>query len=121
MKFGRLTGLSLLLFVISVTVQSTVLAQVPAAAPPAGAADAVIKERLAEFLKAYNSRNAANLAEFFTDDATLIDVEGAVVRGKAEIGAQFATGFAQSSNYTLESEIESIRYITPDVVQIEGT
>jgi len=68
MKFGRLTGLSLLLFVISVTVQSTVLAQVPAAAPPAGAADAVIKERLAEFLKAYNSRNAANLAEFFTDD-----------------------------------------------------
>lgn len=43
------------------------------------------------------------------------------MRGKAQIGALFATGFAQSSNYTLESEIESIRYITPDVVQIEGT
>ena len=121
MKLSKLTGLGLFLFALSVAMESAVTAQTTTATAPATAADAAIKERLAGFLKAYNSRNAANLSEFFTDDATLIDVDGAVVRSKAAIGAQFAAGFAQSSNYTLESSIESIRYITPDVAQIEGT
>jgi uncharacterized protein (TIGR02246 family) len=118
MKFGSMTRLGLFLFTIALACQSQIFAQATTAAGPS---DAAIKERLGGFLKAYNGRNAANLSDFFTDDATLIDVDGEVVRGKQAIGAQFAAGFAQSSNYTLESMVESIRYITPDVVQIEGT
>ena len=117
MKFGRIAGLGLFLLAMFLAGPSTSHAQAPAAA---GASDGAIKERLAGFLKAYNSRNAATLSDFFTEDATLVDVDGGIVRGKAAIGAQFAEGFALSSKYSLESTIESIRYITPDVAQIEG-
>jgi len=113
MKFGKLTAFGLSLIALLMSAQSVALAQAPAA-------DAAIKDRVAGFVKAYNGRNAANLSDFFTDDATLIDVDGGVIRGKAGIGAQFATGFAAASNYTLESSVDSIRYITPDVAQIEG-
>ena len=113
MKFGKVTGFGLSLIALLISAQSVAMAQAPTA-------DAAIKDRVAGFVKAYNGRNAANLSDFFTDDANLIDVDGGVIRGKAGIGAQFATGFAASSNYTLESSVESIRYITPDVAQIEG-
>ncbi len=120
MKIGRVSVPCLFVLAITLVIQSQVFAQAPATTA-AGPSDAAIKERLGGFLKAYNSRNAGNVADFFTEDATLIDVDGVVVRGKQAISAQFAAGFAQSSNYTLDSTIESMRYITPDVAQIEGT
>ena len=115
MRFGKFTGLGLFLFGIVLTANSVAMAQTNAAA------DAAIKERIAGFLKAYNDHNADALSSYFTDDATLIDVDGAVIKGKAAIGSQFAAGFAQSSSYKLDSQIESVRYITADVAQIEGT
>ena len=99
MKFGKVTGFGLSLIALLISAQSVAMAQAPTA-------DAAIKDRVVGFVKAYNGRNAANLSDFFTDDANLIDVDGGVIRGKAGIGAQFATGFAASSNYTLESSVE---------------
>ena len=96
----------------------------PAAGRPApAAADAgeqALRDRLAAYAKAYNAHNAAGLADAFTDDATLVDLDGGTVRGKEAIGAQFAAGFAESSSYTLEPTIDSIRFLTPDVAQVEG-
>lgn len=115
MRLGNLTGLALLLLGIVVSASSEVSAQTNTAS------DAAIKERLAGFLKAYNDHNSDAISGFFTDDATLIDVDGVVIRGKSAIAAQFAEGFAQSSNYKLDSQIESVRYITTEVAQIEGT
>lgn len=88
----------------------------PAAADP----EAAIRERLAGYVKAFNGRNAAGLAEFFTEDAALVDEAGEATRGQDAILDQFATGFAQPTAYTLESTIESIRFVTPEVTQIEG-
>ena len=79
-----------------------------------------LRDRLAAYAKAYNAHNAAGLVETFTDDATLVDLDGGTVRGKEAIGAQFAAGFAESSSYTLEPTIDSIRFLTPDVAQVEG-
>ena len=96
----------------------------PAAGRPAPAAAAAgeqaLRDRLAAYAKAYNAHNAAGLVETFTDDATLVDLDGGTVRGKEAIGAQFAAGFAESSSYTLEPTIDSIRFLTPDVAQVEG-
>ncbi|HEY0980761.1 MULTISPECIES: SgcJ/EcaC family oxidoreductase [unclassified Schlesneria] len=117
MRLGNLTGFGSLLLGIVLTANSVAMAQ----ASTNAAADAAIKERVEGFVKAYNSHNSDALSGYFTDDATLIDVEGAVIRGKTSIAAQFAEGFAQSSTYKLDSQIESIRYITPDVAQIEGS
>lgn len=89
-------------------------------APVDQAAAAAVAERLAGFVKAFNERNAGALADYFTDDAVLISTDGAVTRGKAALGEMFTTGFAQPSNYTLASTIESTRFLTPDVAQLEG-
>jgi uncharacterized protein (TIGR02246 family) len=97
--------------------------QAPPAAPAAaGPSDAAVKAQIAAYVKAYNGRNAAALADLFADDATMVDADGNTVsKGKAAIAAKFAAGFAETSNYTLESTAESIRYITPEVAQVEGT
>ncbi len=126
MRLGTFAGLGLTLFGGFVFAQ-TVPAQTPSTkvvapttTPLAGPADAAIKERLAGIVKAYNARNAAGLSDFFTDDATLVDVDGSVVQGKKAITAHYATGFAQPSNYSVESTVDSIRSITADVAQVEG-
>ncbi len=92
------------------------------AAPPAAAApEAAVRDRVAAYVKAFNGRNAGTLAEFFTEDAALVDESGDTARGKAAILDRFATGFAQPSKHTLGTEIKSMRFITPDVAQVEGT
>lgn len=96
-------------------------AQPASAAAPAATPEAGIAQRIAAYSDAVNRRNVAEVIEFFTDDAVLIDVDGNVTRGMAMIGEQFTRGFAEPSNYTLEVTTESARFLTPDVAQIEGT
>jgi uncharacterized protein (TIGR02246 family) len=135
MRFATSAGIGLVLlagFVAAQTPPASAPAVRPAAAAPTAApaqapkvqssvpGEATIKERLAGFVKAYNARNAASLSDFFTDEATLIDVDGTSTQGKAAISAQFAAGFAQATSYTLEAEIDLMRNITTDVVVVEG-
>ena len=76
---------------------------------------------MAAYVKAFNGLNAATLAELFTEDAALVDESGDTVRGKAAILDRFATGFARPSKHTLGTEVQSVRFISPDVAQVEGT
>src|SRR4051794_41866470 len=94
----------------------------PAAPRPApvAAGEQPVRDRLAAYAKAYNAHNAAGLVESFADDAALVDLDGSAVQGKEAIGAKFAAGFAESSSYSLEPTIDSIRFLTPDVAQVEG-
>ncbi len=123
MRFGTYAGIGLVLLGRLVGAQTPPAAAPPArlAPPAAGSSDAAIKSHLGGFVKSYNARNAAALGDLFSDDATLIDLDGKVTQGKAAVSAQFASGFAQSTNYTLASTVESLRFITPDVAQVEGT
>jgi uncharacterized protein (TIGR02246 family) len=102
--------------------RGTVAAAPTQAAPGTaqGGAEAAVRERIAAFNKAYNTRNAAAVAEFFADDATIVDEDGGVVKGQAAIGQQFAAGFAQPLKHTLEVTVDSVRFITGDVAQVEG-
>ncbi len=90
-----------------------------AAAQAATPAEAV-KARLAGFVKAFNGRNAQELAAFFNDDARLISLDDTITDGKGAITDQFAAGFTQPSGYTLETHVESVRLITAEVAQVEG-
>jgi uncharacterized protein (TIGR02246 family) len=93
----------------------------PPAAPPAAGPEAAVRDRVAAYAKVFNGRNAAALTELFTDDAALVDESGDTARGKAAILDRFATGFARPSKHTLGTEVRSVRFITPDVAQVEGT
>jgi uncharacterized protein (TIGR02246 family) len=92
-----------------------------AAAPNETTAEAGIAQRMAAYTDAVNRRNVAEVIEFFTEDAVLIDVDGNVTQGTAMISEQFTRGFAEPSNYTLEVTPESARFLTQDVAQVEGT
>ena len=110
------------------TVPLTPVVAAPAAAAPVTAAAptqsdpalAPVAERLAGFVKEFNAKNVVGVVNYFTDDAALIDSEGVATRGKAAISDQFTAGFSQASPYTLESTIETGRFLTPDVAQLEG-
>ncbi len=85
------------------------------------AATAEVQQWLSDYAAAVNNRNVAGVAKLFTEDAVLIDVDGNATRGVDTIGELFASGFAEASNYVLEASLESVRRLTSDVVQLEGT
>ena len=94
-----------------------------AAAPASSttaAAENSVRETIAAYIAAYNQKDAAKLAELFTPDGTLIDSENVATRGREDIGREFAEGFAEQSDYTLQGKVDRIRLITPDVAQAEG-
>jgi uncharacterized protein (TIGR02246 family) len=104
-------------------------AAAPGQTPPAGAAipassttaaENSARETLTAYIAAYNKRDAAKLAEFFTPDGTLIDSENVATRGREAIADEFAEAFDERSNYTLQATIQRIRLITADVAQAEG-
>jgi uncharacterized protein (TIGR02246 family) len=95
-------------------------AQPAAASSAAGAAENAVRETVGAYIAAYNQRDAAKLAELFTADATLVDSENVVIRGREAIAQEFAEGFAERSSYTLEVKIGRVRLITSDAAQAEG-
>jgi uncharacterized protein (TIGR02246 family) len=79
-----------------------------------------VRNTLAAYVAAYNQKDAAKLVELFTPDGTLVDSENVATRGREDIGREFAEGFAEQSDYTLQGKVDRIRLITPDVAQAEG-
>src|SRR5262245_28045996 len=85
------------------------------------AAENAVRATLDAYVAAYNRKDAAKLVELFTPDGTLIDSENAATRGREAIAQEFSEGFAERSSYTLQTKVDSVRLITPDVAQAEGT
>jgi uncharacterized protein (TIGR02246 family) len=89
----------------------------PAAANPD---EHAIKGGVEAFAKLYSSADAQGLAELFLDDAELIDPEGNTTRGKAALAEMYAAAFKESPGLKLESKVEEVRFLTPDVARVEG-
>lgn len=91
---------------------------------PAGAVptpdDGPIRRAEAAFVKAYNAGDAKAVAALFADDAEVVEAKGGVVRGKSAIEKLFAASFASSPGETIESTIESIRFLSPDLALEKG-
>src|SRR5262249_8731658 len=67
-----------------------------------------------------NKKDAAKVAELFTQDGTLIDSDDVAIRGREAIAQEFSDAALEPSTYTLDGKTERIRLITPDVAQAEG-
>ena len=72
------------------------------------------------FTKLYSAANAEGLAELFIDDASIIDPDGTETRGKAAVAEMYATAFQQSPGLKVQSKVEEVRFLTPDVVRVNG-
>jgi uncharacterized protein (TIGR02246 family) len=129
---NRLATLGIVLAALVLVPAALVKAQAPAAAPgprpaaaPAAAAvnpeEKAVRDALAAYVAAYNSRDAAKVAAAFAPEAALVDTAGDATRGVEAIGSEFAAAFEQPTTYTLENTVDQLRFITPDVAQVEGT
>ena len=89
-------------------------------APPANPEEAAIRAVHEAFVKAYNAADVQTISGVLTDDAAVIDAAGDATRGKAEITAMYAESFKEAKGLKLESMAETVRFLTPDVAQVEG-
>src|SRR5689334_8714431 len=61
-----------------------------AASPATAATEKAVREALAAFIAAYNGRDAAKLAESFTQDGRVIDSENIATEGRDAIAEEFS-------------------------------
>jgi uncharacterized protein (TIGR02246 family) len=106
-------------------------ARPPAEAPPGGGRQASAREPnpdaqaigklLADFIKAYNARDANALGELFTAHAEIEDEDGDVTRGRDAIVARFAQIFRDRASGTLGVTTDSLRFLGPELAIEQGT
>ncbi|MGE3819420.1 MAG: SgcJ/EcaC family oxidoreductase [Isosphaeraceae bacterium] len=92
----------------------------PPADAPANPDEAQVRAVLKAFVEAYNAADAQALSALFTAEGGVVDSSGATTRGRDALAAMYAEGFANAPGLTLEGEAETIRFLTPEVAQIEG-
>jgi uncharacterized protein (TIGR02246 family) len=95
----------------------------PAAPVPLSASSPEEKAIVADvegFAKAYNAANVQALADFFHDDSSVIEPGGTETRGKGPIIEMYTAAFQDTPGLKLESTVEEIKFLTPDVAKVSG-
>lgn len=72
------------------------------------------------FEKAYNAGDAKAIAAQFTENAEVVDEEGNVIEGRANIEARFAALFKANPKARISVELTSLRQLSPDVAVEDG-
>lgn len=72
------------------------------------------------FIQAWNKRSAADMANLFLNDGTIIGFDGSQVRGKEEIEKHLASIFFDHATAAYVSKIRNIKWITPDVAVLSA-
>jgi uncharacterized protein (TIGR02246 family) len=93
------------------------------AAPKAdrSADEKAIRANVAAFVRAYNTGNAKAVAALFTPDAIIVDKDENTSQGRAAIEKTFKELFAEAPRKRIEVNVESIRFIGPDLAVEVGT
>lgn len=103
----------------------------PAAAPGSAAAKSAEKPALTPdqqsvlavsdaFDKAFDKGDIATLSGLFADDVRIVDEAGEVYEGKDAAKELYATGFEKQPGAKIETLVDSIRLITPEVAVEDG-
>ncbi len=80
-----------------------------------------IRQAVAAFVKAFNAHDAKALADRFTEDASVVGVEGDAITGRDAIVEEFAALFEDSPDVMIDLQITSIRLVGPGTAIEEGT
>ena len=72
------------------------------------------------FVESYNRGESKAAAAFFAEDAEVIDADGQRIGSREEVEKDLADTFATNKGAKIAFEIESIRFLTPDVAKEEG-
>jgi uncharacterized protein (TIGR02246 family) len=103
---------------------ATVSAQQPArlskAAISTSPDEPAIRKAVVAFVELYNAHNADALAALFAPDARMTFRDGTEVNGREEIKQAFVQAFEANAKAAVSVDVESIRFLTPDVAVEEG-
>ncbi|MGZ3770384.1 MAG: SgcJ/EcaC family oxidoreductase [Bdellovibrio sp.] len=66
-------------------------------------------------LHAWNKKSAADMADLFLNDGTIVGFDGSQIRGKSEIEKNLSSIFFDHATATYVSKIRNIKWISPDV------
>src|SRR5262245_53131214 len=114
-------GLVLVFLGRGATAQNEKIVPRPAAAGPARPEDEkAIRAAGAAFAKAFQAGDAKAVAALFTPEADYVDEDGQMFRGRAAIEKEFATAFLKQKGMTLESTVDSLRFLGADVAVQNG-
>jgi uncharacterized protein (TIGR02246 family) len=94
--------------------------QAPSPSPAPSEDEKAIRAVDEAFVRDYNKGDAKALAALFTEDAEAIEAEGDRCQGREQIEHLLARTFAASPGVKLALEIDSIRFLSPDVAREEG-
>jgi uncharacterized protein (TIGR02246 family) len=72
------------------------------------------------FVRDYNKGDAKALAAMFTDDAEVVEADGARYQGRDLVERSFSETFASNKGAKIAFKIEAIRFPNPDVAEEEG-
>lgn len=82
--------------------------------------DLPIRQMIGSFKAAFDKADAAAIAAMHAEDAQVIGPEGNAVKGREAIQKQFESYFGENPGATVELEVTSLKFLTPDVAQEEG-
>jgi uncharacterized protein (TIGR02246 family) len=88
--------------------------------PPISEDEKAIRAVDEAYVVAYNKGDGKALTALFTEDAEVIEAEGVRYKWREAIEKSYADTFAASPGVKVAFEIESIRFISPDVAREEG-
>ena len=72
------------------------------------------------FVRDYNKGDTKALVARFTEDAEVVEEDGARYRGHGLIEQRLAETFAASPGVKLQIDTDAIQFLSPDVVKAEG-
>jgi uncharacterized protein (TIGR02246 family) len=74
------------------------------------------------YVETFNRRDAEGLAAFWSPDAVYINrISGEQVVGRASIAEQFRSLFESAAKLTLEVDVDSVEFVSPNVALEQGT
>jgi len=92
----------------------------PAQETTMSASEQALRAMLRSYQEAFNRHDAAKVAEHWADNAEYQSDAGESVTGRAAIQEVFAGKFAAEPDARLQSKLNRIRFVAPNVAIIEG-
>ncbi|MEO8616454.1 MAG: nuclear transport factor 2 family protein [Luteolibacter sp.] len=81
-----------------------------------------LQKAAADFVIAYNNKDAAGIAALFTENGEMTDIDGVdITSGRAEIKARYEERFSGDDVPQSAIEVASVRLVTPTVAIEDGT
>jgi uncharacterized protein (TIGR02246 family) len=95
----------------------------PSAGADSSASDITgLRQAAADFVIAYNSRDAKALAALFTEAGEMSDINGEeLTSGRADIQAHYEQAFRAADAPSVAVEVDSVRLVAPDLAIEDGT